>query len=232
MTSYPENSLYAFKKAAELGFSYIELDIQISKDSKAIVIHDEDLLRTVGIKEMVCNLTSEELSKITLLAENKNIQNSHLLQIATLKKAVSALNSFKSITLFVEIKEQSIEKFGLQKVMNSVLGELEHAKINIVIISFSHEVVKFVKEFKNVNNGWVLRKYNQSTVEQVVELNPDYIFCNVKKISKPAELLKGAWKWALYDVMNPAFACELLMQGVDLIETGDIVRLNSSEEFQ
>ena len=49
MTTYPENSLLALQAAAELGFSYVELDIQLSKDSKPIVIHDETLLRTTGI---------------------------------------------------------------------------------------------------------------------------------------------------------------------------------------
>jgi len=33
-------------------------------------------------------------------------------------------------------------------------------------------------------------------------------------------------------VLNPEFAYELLEQGVDMIETGDIVSLSSSEHFQ
>ena len=44
VTQYaPENTLEAFKKAAELGCEGIELDIQLSGDGEIIVTHNEDL---------------------------------------------------------------------------------------------------------------------------------------------------------------------------------------------
>ena len=39
---YPENTLLAFEKAAELdGLEGIEFDIQMTKDGELVVIHDE-----------------------------------------------------------------------------------------------------------------------------------------------------------------------------------------------
>ncbi len=44
---YPENTMLAFEKAAELnGLEGIELDIQLTKDRELVVIHDERVDRT------------------------------------------------------------------------------------------------------------------------------------------------------------------------------------------
>ena len=44
---YPENTMTAFAKAAQLeGLTGIELDIQMTKDGEIVVIHDERVDRT------------------------------------------------------------------------------------------------------------------------------------------------------------------------------------------
>ena len=45
--SVPENSLAAFRLAAEAGYG-IELDIQLSKDGEVVVFHDDTLDRVCG----------------------------------------------------------------------------------------------------------------------------------------------------------------------------------------
>ena len=102
---------------------------------------------------------------------------------------------------------------------------------NIIIISFMEEVLEYIKQRNEYALGWVLRKYDKNHNEIANKLKPNYLFCNIKKINYPSELWPGPWEWALYDVMNPSFAYELLEQGVSLIETGDIVKLSNSEEF-
>ncbi len=44
----PENSLAAFKRAVEKGYG-IELDVQLTKDDKVIVLHDKTLERACGV---------------------------------------------------------------------------------------------------------------------------------------------------------------------------------------
>ena len=44
---YPENTLFAFEQAAAIkNLTGIELDIQLTKDGKLVVIHDERVDRT------------------------------------------------------------------------------------------------------------------------------------------------------------------------------------------
>lgn len=42
----PENTMAAFEEAERLGAEFIEFDIQMSKDGKLVVIHDDTVDRT------------------------------------------------------------------------------------------------------------------------------------------------------------------------------------------
>lgn len=68
----PENSLAAFRKAAENGYG-IELDVQLSKDGKVVVFHDDTLDRVCGVHARVDDLNWEELSKLRLCGTDEGI---------------------------------------------------------------------------------------------------------------------------------------------------------------
>ena len=56
--AYPENTLLAFKKAAELpGITGIELDVQLSRDGESLVIHDERVDLTTDGCGRVCDFS-------------------------------------------------------------------------------------------------------------------------------------------------------------------------------
>ncbi|HET9514113.1 MAG TPA: glycerophosphodiester phosphodiesterase family protein, partial [Gemmatimonadales bacterium] len=44
----PENTLEAFRLGLEQGCDAIELDVRLSRDGVAVVIHDPTLMRTTG----------------------------------------------------------------------------------------------------------------------------------------------------------------------------------------
>lgn len=230
MTTYPENTLLALTEAAKLGYSFLELDIQFSKDLTPIVIHDDNLLRTVGLDKSIYDCSTEEL--VSYRVQTKQANTDELLTLATLERTVEILNAYPEITLFVEVKKHCMEHYDLDVVMDIILKDVKHAKFKVVIISFVKEVIEYTKAKSSYPTAWVLTQYDQTHQEIVNEMQPEYLFCNVEKINHPSELWKGSWKWALYDVLNPEFAYELLEQGVDMIETGDIVALNASEHFQ
>jgi len=49
----PENTLVSFRRAIADGADAIELDVRLSADGRAVVIHDRTLLRTTGVKGRV-----------------------------------------------------------------------------------------------------------------------------------------------------------------------------------
>jgi glycerophosphoryl diester phosphodiesterase len=62
----PENTLLAFSAAVELGVQFIETDVHGSRDSVAVISHDQDLTRLAGIRSAVSDYTMAELRAIDL----------------------------------------------------------------------------------------------------------------------------------------------------------------------
>ena len=48
----PENTLAAIDKAADLGFRWVENDVQRTKDGQLVVVHDDSLNRTTDVEEV------------------------------------------------------------------------------------------------------------------------------------------------------------------------------------
>ena len=63
--SVPENSLEAFRLAAEAGYG-AELDVQLSKDGQVVVFHDDTLDRVCGVHGRVDEFSFEELQQMRL----------------------------------------------------------------------------------------------------------------------------------------------------------------------
>ena len=61
---YPENTMLAFKEAAKTGCDGIELDVQLTKDGKVVVIHDEAVDRTTDGSGKVKDFTYQELARL------------------------------------------------------------------------------------------------------------------------------------------------------------------------
>lgn len=70
--SIPENSLAAFRLAAENGYG-IELDVHLSADGKVFVFHDDTLDRVCGVSGNVEEKTYEELSALRLCGTEEKI---------------------------------------------------------------------------------------------------------------------------------------------------------------
>ena len=68
----PENSLLSFEKAIEKNYA-IEFDVTLSKDNKAIIFHDEELLRICNKKEKIQDLKYDYLRKLKLYNTNEYI---------------------------------------------------------------------------------------------------------------------------------------------------------------
>lgn len=61
---YPENTVLAFEKALALNVNAMETDVQLSKDGKMMIFHDEDLSRMTGEEGMLTDRTFAELREL------------------------------------------------------------------------------------------------------------------------------------------------------------------------
>jgi glycerophosphoryl diester phosphodiesterase len=60
----PENTLAAFRRATALGASFIETDLQLSRDARFVAIHDDTVNRTTNGHGKVHELTLADLRKL------------------------------------------------------------------------------------------------------------------------------------------------------------------------
>uniref|UniRef100_A0A0N4VCP0 GP-PDE domain-containing protein n=1 Tax=Enterobius vermicularis TaxID=51028 RepID=A0A0N4VCP0_ENTVE len=59
----PENTIESFKEALSSKMDLVEFDLALSKDGVAVIMHDDNLLRTCGVDGLVSSFTLEELAK-------------------------------------------------------------------------------------------------------------------------------------------------------------------------
>jgi glycerophosphoryl diester phosphodiesterase len=60
----PENTLAAFRRAVAMGATFIETDLQLSRDARFVAIHDETVNRTTNARGKVHDLTLAELRRL------------------------------------------------------------------------------------------------------------------------------------------------------------------------
>lgn len=104
----PENSLAAFRLAVQNGLG-AELDVHLTKDGRLMVMHDENLRRTVGVDADLCDLTSTQLEQYALEGTHEPIpyleevlpmfESAHLPLIIELKPAHNDHSSLARETL-------------------------------------------------------------------------------------------------------------------------------------
>ena len=70
--SVPENSLEAFRLAAEAGYG-MELDVQLTRDGQVVVFHDDTLDRVCGVSGRVDEWSYEELQTLRLCGSAQRI---------------------------------------------------------------------------------------------------------------------------------------------------------------
>jgi glycerophosphoryl diester phosphodiesterase len=96
----PENSLLAFARALAVGVDHIETDVHVTSDGVAVLSHDPDLRRTLGIDSAISELT---------LTQVKALRLSHDQEIPTLAEALDTYpDVFFNIDLKVEAAVQPV----------------------------------------------------------------------------------------------------------------------------
>lgn len=66
-----ENTFEAFQHSSDMGFVYMETDVQSTKDGYVVIFHDANLKRMAGLNKKVKDLTLEEIKSIDLIDGGK-----------------------------------------------------------------------------------------------------------------------------------------------------------------
>lgn len=141
----PENTLLAFRKAAELeGITGIEFDVQLTKDGEIVVIHDEKVDRTTDGTGNVRDYTLNELKQLTISGDGE------VHSIPTLRETFEMLAPYcknKGLRLNIELKNSIIRYEGMEQKVIDMVSEF-NLEDYVVYSSFNHDSIGLVKQIK------------------------------------------------------------------------------------
>ncbi|VAW65524.1 Glycerophosphoryl diester phosphodiesterase [hydrothermal vent metagenome] len=225
METYPENTLISLESALLSGASFIEFDVQCTADGQLVVFHDTELLRTTGVKGNLFEMTYAELKHIRAHEPERFSLAFFNQRIPLLSDVVQLLQSYPRATAFVEIKEETLARFGTRQIMPELLKTLDIIHSQCIIISFDKSAIEYTKKHSDVLTGWVLREYNETNHQTAKKLMPDYLIVNHRKIPKNTDPWQGSWHWMVYDITDPELALHYASHNIPLIETRNISRM-------
>ena len=118
-----ENTLEAFQYSSDLGFVFIETDVQATKDGHVVIIHDHDLKRMAGLNSKIGDLTLAQVRSIELVEGGR------------IPLLCEALESFPELRFNIDIKTEDALSGTIQ-----IIKDMECLK-KVCLASFSSSLI-------------------------------------------------------------------------------------------
>lgn len=142
--TYPENTLEAFKAAAEIpGIKGVELDVQLTKDNQIVVFHDENVKRVTDGDKEVREYTLEELKKLQVCPGTERVG-----VIPTFEEVLTLLQPYckeNGLLINVELKTSVIQYENIEEMTHALVKKYDLVN-NVIYSSFWEPSVKKMKE--------------------------------------------------------------------------------------
>jgi glycerophosphoryl diester phosphodiesterase len=208
-----ENTLEAFRKAVDMGVDMIELDVRESLNDEFIVIHDRDLTRISGKKDMVHKTHSQILCSTELYNKERLLRLPEVFDLLPTPLGImvelKSIRSYQKMGNFIAARAKerpviltSFDLSLIKRVQESSpslpIGIVSHAQANIAkasVMGINFENVCL--DFQAINTRVImeLRIQNRKTfawtvdrtedIRRMIELNIDGIISN-----KPDEVFR------------------------------------------
>lgn len=145
--NYPENTLAAFKAAANLdGLTGIELDIQLSKDKHLVVIHDETVDRTTNGSGYVKDYILSDLKKLRI------------------KRSCWKSETIPAMAEVLELLERALS--------NGMLLNIELKNGKVAYEGMEKNIVEMVRAH-NLQDKVIYSSFNPASLEVLRQLEPE-----------------------------------------------------------
>lgn len=148
-----ENTISAFQQAVVEGADGIEIDVQLTKDSVPVVIHDRNLSRLASRDRLVDEMNFKSLTRVKLGSLwQRRTKN---LYIPTLKEVVHFCEVHK-LKLNVELKETVAER---PEQVRQIMDLIEPIASSVHISSFHYELIEeSIRHNASIETAYLLKK--------------------------------------------------------------------------
>lgn len=162
----PENTLAAMAGALELGVAAVELDVQLTRDGHAVVIHDPALERTTTGRGDVRRMTLAEVRSVSAGYPGRFGAEWAGERVPTLAEALALLRD--RARALVEIKAESVTDDGTAGVEAVVAAEIRRAgmEARVALVSFDQRAILRMRELApEMTRG---RIFGRTTADEVL----------------------------------------------------------------
>ena len=231
-TRFPENTLPGIAAALGCGACYVEVDVQMSADGIPVLFHDATLERLCGVPGAIADHGLADLSRLSP-GDPRYFRGRYAdLVIPTLRELVALWLDWPAATLFVEVKEEALARFGCARVYATVARVLEPIRERVVLLSFGLDFLLAARRAGWPTLGAVVERWRDLDDPRIAALSPRFLFTDLAylppdgALNGPARRL-GA-RLAVYEVADPGVALALAGRGVDLVETFAIAEMRGA----
>ncbi|MEU9448410.1 glycerophosphodiester phosphodiesterase family protein [Streptomyces sp. NPDC048277] len=160
----PENTLAAIDKAAAMGFTWVENDVQRTRDGRLVVIHDDSLERTTNVEQVfpgrapwkVKDFTAAEIARLDAGSWfSPSYAGTRVPTLAQYMRRVEHNHE----RLLLEIKNPELYPGVERQILKTLSNEgwLDRGHLDrIVVQSFSADSLRIVHELKpSVTTGYL-----------------------------------------------------------------------------
>ena len=142
----PENTLAAIAGALELGVSAVEIDVQLTRDGRIVVLHDSTLDRTTSGRGDVRQLTLAEVRAVSAGYPSRfgtTYQGEH---VPTLAEVVTLVRD--RARMLIEIKKESVTEDATGGVEALTIAEIRRLGMadKVALISFDQRAILRARE--------------------------------------------------------------------------------------
>ncbi len=217
----PENTLAGFRKAAQLGLSWVEFDTQRCASGEWVVFHDAKLDRTTNGIGFVIDTPYERLK--TFDAGSWFDHRFRNEPVPTLEHTLSCLADLKlHPNIELKVFTQSLTAEAITDFLNVLHDAWPKDLSPPLVSSFDLSSLKTLRYLDNkLPLGYLVHKPTENTIDEVLEAGFDALHCNNQNFSPilldKANAKSTALPILVYTVNNPNRIKALLQSGVTAV---------------
>ncbi|MFF1697355.1 glycerophosphodiester phosphodiesterase [Streptomyces sp. NPDC058257] len=238
----PENTFAAIDKAADMGFRWVENDVQRTKDGELVIVHDDTLKRTTNVEERfpdrapwkVGDFTAAEIA--TLDAGSWFSPKYAGQRVPTLKQYMNRVSRNHQKLVFEFKKPElypGIEKQGLDVLRKTGWLDKHHVKNKLVIQSFSADSVKTVHKLRpDIKTGFLgtptvaelpeYAKFSDQINSTHTSISKEYVSA-IHSLKGPHRKRLEIFTWTVNDAATAQRVAGFGVNGI-ITNTPDVVR--------
>ncbi|WP_270386632.1 glycerophosphodiester phosphodiesterase [Blautia hansenii] len=147
----PENTISALQYTIDSGADYAEVDVQETKDGELILLHDDSLKRTAGVKKNVWDMTLKQIEKLDAGASfHKKFRGEKIPEFTEVLKFCKG-----RLDLNIEIKYNGKNKGIVNKVVRAI--KENHFEDHCVVTSMNYQFLKQIKKIApEIRTGYIM----------------------------------------------------------------------------